>query len=197
MPVLPETRASLLVRIRSAEDSAAWTEFTGRYGPAVYGYFRRRGLQEADAVDLTQNVFRNILGRIGEFEYDPARGKFRSWLFTIASREFAKFAEQLKRLPVSAETTDLDNLSSPEVDAHTWETSVRRRLFELGLQHVKSLVSEKTMRAFLLTAVDGLDGDAAAAQLAMTRAAVYLARARVLHRLKAFVATLDSEELET
>src|SRR5438034_674593 len=103
MPVLPHTRPSLLLRLRRHADADAWAEFLALYGPAVFGYFRRRGLQEADAVDLTQEVFRAVAGAIERFEYQPARGRFRAWLFTIVSREFLKFRQRCGRLPLAAE----------------------------------------------------------------------------------------------
>ena len=70
------TRPSLLLRIRNAEDPLAWGEFVGLYGPLVYAYGRKRGLQDADATDLTQDVFRAVVRVAGEFQYDADRGGF-------------------------------------------------------------------------------------------------------------------------
>lgn len=194
MPTLPDTCCSLLVRLRTPGDSAAWAEFAARYGPAVYGFGRRRGLQEADAVDLSQEVFRKLIGGLGRLDYDPARGRFRSWLFTVVSRELAKFQAKQRRQP--AASAELDDLPAQPNDEAAWEDAVRRRLFEEGLAAVRNAVSEQTYRAFTLTAVDGLDGDAAATQLGVSRAAVYLARARVLARLRAYVADVERAEAD-
>src|SRR6516225_4147415 len=79
----PNTRPSLLVRIRNAEDSQAWSQFVALYAPLVYGYARKRGMQDADAADLMQDVLRAVAGAAGRLEYDPLRGSFRGWLFTI------------------------------------------------------------------------------------------------------------------
>ena len=79
----PPTRPSLLVRIRDPRDGVAWGEFVDIYGPLVYDYGRRRGLQDADAADLTQDVLRAVAAAADRFAYDPARGAFRSWLFTV------------------------------------------------------------------------------------------------------------------
>jgi RNA polymerase sigma-70 factor (ECF subfamily) len=195
MPALPQTRQSLLLRLRSRADDDAWTEFLALYGPAVFGYFRRRGLQEADAVDLTQEVFRAVSGAITRFEYQPARGRFRSWLFTIVSREFLKFRRRCDRLPLAAEPGALDQYPREEPDAEAiWEESVRRQLFERALEEVRTQVSEATFRAFTLTAVDGLPGEEAAGRLGMSRAAVYLARGRVLARLRTIIASIEESE---
>ena len=78
------TRPSLLVRIRDARDREAWGQFVEVYAPLVYDMARRRGLQDADAADLTQDVLRSVAGAIGRLDYDPRRGTFRSWLFSVA-----------------------------------------------------------------------------------------------------------------
>src|SRR5689334_15164002 len=84
MADLPTTRASLLVRIRDARDREAWGQFVQVYGPVVYGYARKRGLQDADAADLTQDVLRAVSAAAGRLDYDPRRGSFCGWLFTLA-----------------------------------------------------------------------------------------------------------------
>lgn len=192
MPGLPPTRASLLLRVRHAADAPAWAEFVAVYGPAVFGYFRRRGLQDADAADLTQDVFRAVTQAMARFEYQPGRGRFRAWLFTVVSREFVRFRAAQKRLPVAA---DLGDVPAAEADADAlWEESVRAQLFERALGVVAQQVSAQTLAAFTLTAREGLSGDAAAERLGLTRAAVYLARGRVLARLRAVVADWDARE---
>src|SRR5262245_59503998 len=78
------TPASLLERLRvNPSDPEAWRQLVERYGPRVYVWCRRWGLQEADARDATQNVLVKIFGRMGRFRYDPARS-FRSYLKTTA-----------------------------------------------------------------------------------------------------------------
>jgi RNA polymerase sigma factor (sigma-70 family) len=77
------TRASLLVRIRDCDDDQAWSQFVEIYAPLVYGFARRHGLQDADASDLTQDVLQSVARAARTLDYDPARGSFRGWLFTI------------------------------------------------------------------------------------------------------------------
>src|SRR6516165_9702289 len=91
MADIPPTRASLLLRLRDPRDAAAWGEFVDLYAPLVYGYLRKQGLQDADAADLTQDVLTAVAGAIGRLEYDPARGAFRNWLFTVVRRKLANW----------------------------------------------------------------------------------------------------------
>ena len=73
-PTDPDTRASLLVRLRDDPgDQAAWALFVRRYGPMVGGWCRHWGLQPADADDVTQVVLLKLAGRLRGFTYDPAR----------------------------------------------------------------------------------------------------------------------------
>ena len=76
----PSTRYTLLRRIRITDDRAAWTSFVDLYSPLVYRYCLRRGLQDADARDVVQEVFIRVGRGIERFEHDPARGQFRAWL---------------------------------------------------------------------------------------------------------------------
>ena len=65
MGSLPTTRASLLVRLRDSGDADAWRQFVRIYAPVVYGYARKRGLQDADAADLTQEVLHAVTTAAG------------------------------------------------------------------------------------------------------------------------------------
>src|SRR4051812_17853344 len=88
------TRVSLLVRIRDRGDEEAWRQFVALYAPLVYGFARRRGLQDADAADLTQAVLRSVATAAGRLEYDPRRGSFRSWLFTVTRNPLITFLQR-------------------------------------------------------------------------------------------------------
>ena len=79
----PPTRVTLLARLKDGADADAWREFVHLYGPVVYGFARKRGLQDADAADLMQEVLRSVARNAGRMEYDPKRGTFRGWLNTV------------------------------------------------------------------------------------------------------------------
>ena len=83
------TQVTLLMRLRQDDDALAWSQFVDIYGPLLYRFGRRRGLQDADAADLTQDVMREVARCIGRFEYDPSIGRFRDWLFLVAQRRLS------------------------------------------------------------------------------------------------------------
>src|SRR6201982_2616634 len=91
MAEIPTTGASLLIRLRDPRDAAAWKEFVELYAPLVYGYARKQGLQDADAADLCQEVLGAVAGAVGRLEYDPQRGAFRNWLFTVVRNKLSNW----------------------------------------------------------------------------------------------------------
>src|SRR5258708_26036876 len=89
----PLTRASLIVRLRDGRDHEAWRQFVELYSAVIYGFARKRGLQDADAADVMQDVLRSVARAAGRLNYDPSRGSFRGWLYTIARNKIFNFLE--------------------------------------------------------------------------------------------------------
>ena len=190
MADIPPTRASLLLRLRDPRDAAAWGEFVDLYAPLVYGYARKQGLQDADAADLSQEVLRAVAGAVGRLEYDPAKGAFRNWLFTIVRNKLANWrAAQANRPHGSGDSAThrlLEGWAAPDAPEAEWEGEWERRLVAWACEQARRQVSDATWQAFWRTAVEGQPGKQVAADLGLTVAAVYHARGRVLSRLKEF-----------
>jgi RNA polymerase sigma factor (sigma-70 family) len=188
MAEIPATRASLLVRLRDPRDAAAWREFVDLYAPLLYGYLRKQGLQDADAVDLSQDVLGAVAGAVGRLEYDPAKGAFRNWLFTVVRRKLANWRRAERNRPDGGTDREshriLKQLPAPEGAEAAWEAEWQRRLFAWACEQVRPDVTETTWQAFWRTAIDDQPGKRVAADLGLSVAAVYRARSRVLTRLK-------------
>jgi RNA polymerase sigma factor (sigma-70 family) len=193
----PATRLSLLVRLRDARDDAAWSQFVEVYAPLVYGFARKHGLQDADAADLTQDVLQAVSGGIRRLDYDPRRGTFRGWLFTVVRNKLRNFLAAQSRPGRGTGDTDaqhrLQELPAPEPDESAWwEQEYERHLFSWAAEQARGAFQESTWQAFWQTAVEGKTGPAVARELGMTVAAVYLAKGRVTTRLKEIIReTLD------
>ena len=143
------TRPSLLVRIRDARDAAAWSQFVELYAPLVYGFARKHGLQDADAADLTQDVLRAVARSARSLEYDPRRGSFRGWLFTIVRNELRDFLARRRRHGQgsgdTAERERLEALPAREADESAlWEQEHERRIFHWAAEQVRRQVQEST-----------------------------------------------------
>jgi RNA polymerase sigma factor (sigma-70 family) len=203
MAEVPTTRVSLLVRIRDLRDNEAWSEFVETYGPVVYDYGRRHGLQHSDAADLTQDVLRAVAGTIGNFHYDPQRGSFRSWLFTVARTKRLNLVAQLTRNPQprgdAAMVDRLNEVVATDDRAREqaeWNRAFEQRLLDRVAPQVRGEVKEATWQAFWRTAVEGANPETVAKDLGLTVGAVYAARCRILARLRDQIRQLGIDQLD-
>ena len=77
------TSSTLLEKLRqSPADPASWARFVDRYGPRIYAWCRRWGLQDADAQDVAQDILLKLSRTLTTFEYDRSRS-FRAWLRAV------------------------------------------------------------------------------------------------------------------
>jgi RNA polymerase sigma factor (sigma-70 family) len=194
----PATRASLLVRLRDPRDGQAWSEFVDLYAPLVYRFGCKHGLQDADAADLTQDTLRAVSGGIGRLDYDPSIGSFRGWLFTIVRNRLRDLLEKHGRQEQGAGDTGMLEWLQQQPDrldrlADQWDREYKRQLLLTAAQGIRGQFEEKTWQAFWRTTVDGASGKEVAQTLDMTVAAVYLAKSRVMARLKEAIRKLQAE----
>src|SRR6187401_2111866 len=154
MPVdeSPLTRASLLVQIRDGSNHQAWQEFLNLYGPVVYGFARKRGLHDADAADLMQDVLRSVSTSIGRLDYDRNQGTFRGWLFTVTRNKILNFLSARRIRPQGSGDSTTNRLLASHPDANdgveAWEVEYQRRLAAIAMERVKGEFQENTWRAF-------------------------------------------------
>lgn len=191
----PVTRPSLLLRMRNAADAAAWSQFVDVYAPLIYGFARKQGLQDADAADLLQDVLRSVAGAISRLDYDPRRGSFRGWLFTIARNHLRDFIARRTSGAQGSGDTGVRKLleQQPESDEAEWNIEYERRVFAWAAEETQKEVEASTWQAFWQTAVEGKSGRDVAAELKLSVAAVYLAKGRVMKRLKERIASLQDD----
>ena len=190
------TRASLLLRVRDAHDSRAWEEFAEIYTPLVRQYCRKRGLQETDADDVCQDVLQAVSGALSRFEYDRARGSFRSWLLHVTHNKLGHFFEKRKRNPQGSGETAVQKLleAQPTLEAEQeWGRDYKRQLFDWACEQVHGEFQHKTWEAFRRTAVEEEDLKKVAEDLEMTAGAVYTARSRVLARIRERILEVGDE----
>jgi len=198
MSASPPTRPSLLLRLRDTADAEAWRQFVELYTPLVYGYCAARGLQEADAADVAQEVMRTVARAMPDFAYDPQRGKFRGWLLQVTRFKLQKFWAHRQRHPQPAGETTMANFSDQEPGADEqarWEEDFRQRLFDWAAQKARPEFQPRTWQAFWLTAVESLPAKDAAERVGLSLGAVYIARSRVIARLRELVESVSDESL--
>jgi len=196
MKTSPPTRPSLILRLGDPRDAEAWGEFVEVYAPAVYDYCRRRGLQDADSADVVQDVLRAVAVAAPRFQYDSNRGTFRGWLFRVTRSKLSDFVSRRRgKVQARGGTTIQEILESvPERDSEAeWDRAWRLQTFAWAAERVRKEVREPTWRAFWETAVRSRPAVQVAAELAMTPGAMYVARSRVLARLRARIEDAGGE----
>ena len=196
MTITPTTRASLLLRLRDAEDHEAWVEFVTLYEPVIYRLLRRHGLQDADARDVMQEMLLAVSRSIDRWDPAKDRGSFRGWLRRVARNLVVNWLKQPGRRMPAAGGSDmllmLDMLpDAGQMDTVEFDRELRRALFRRAAQRVRGEVRPATWQAFWETAVGGTSPADAAAKLGMTVGAVRIARCRVVTRLRAAVTELE------
>jgi RNA polymerase sigma-70 factor (ECF subfamily) len=195
-----ETRASLLVRLRQEPtDQRAWEEFAERYGRLIRAWCQQWGLQAADADDVSQNVLLKLAHHLRTFVYDP-RLRFRGFLRTTAHNACKDYLAG-KRRPVAAGADPalfavLESARAREDLAARLEEAFDLERLEVAQGRVRRRVEPHTWEAFRLTAVEGLSGADAAAQIGMQVGTVFKAKSKVQRMLREELERLEREEPE-
>jgi RNA polymerase sigma-70 factor (ECF subfamily) len=201
----PDTRPSLLRRVRDWQDAASWAEFHAIYRHLIYGLARRSGLTHADAEDVTQDVFKRLAETIHQFEAHPARGSFRAWLMTLTRWRIADHRERQRRpgdaqVPATAPADTSTDTGSPlhpieQLPAASefepaWQEEWETHLLDMACARLARRVKEKHYQVFELYARRGRSVLDVARTLRINPASVYLIGSRLTRQLKTEVAAL-------
>jgi RNA polymerase sigma-70 factor (ECF subfamily) len=203
-PTDSTTRDSLLLRIRDAGRHEDWKTFVDLYTPLVFNCCRRRGLQAADAEDVTQRVFVKMSRKLcdGTFDYQPGKGRFRGYLYQVARNEINDVWEAARRGGRAVSAADAPELLRREGPAEDpeWQEEYYRRLLQVALQRIRADFDDRTWEIFERTwVVDAARGKAAesngevARRLGVPRGVVDAAKFRVLHKLQEMVLFLADD----
>lgn len=187
MNTVNTTRPSLLVRIRDLRDEMAWGEFAQLYTPFIYRVARQSGLQDADASLVTQDVLVTVARTIHRFEYNPKSGSFRGWLKVVTRSRLSDFLRAQGKEIQGTGDTGMLHVINEQPDASQpdlWEREFRRTLFEWAVDRIRCDFEDSTWHAFWQTSVDGRETRDVADELGLSVGAVYIARSRVLARLR-------------
>lgn len=176
------TSSTLLRRLRNGpSEAAAWERFVDLYTPLFLAWARRLGLEEHDAADLIQDLFATLLEKLPRFEYDPAKS-FRAWLKTLLLNRWRNQQRRRQRQRPAGEA--LAALPGPNEPPEFEEAEYREHLVGRALRLMRAEFTEQTWRACWETAVHARPASEVAAELGLSVNSVYLARSRVLRRVR-------------
>ena len=180
----PEAR--LLERVRDRTDAAAWAEFVHTYQPRLTAFVRKQGVVPADVPDVVQEILVRLVGALARFEYDPARGRFRTWLWRVACNAASNWtrkrasraraeAEWFRHRPADTEDPDAAG-ERGRADA--------LRVLDRALAEVREATSPATWACFEEQVLRGRPAAELAAELGVSRNAVYVNACRVRARVR-------------
>ena len=183
-----ETRQSLLIRAQTGEANA-WETLAGLYRPLIIGWLNRQGVPAGALDDLAQEVLLSVVKHLPAFQHSGNRGAFRRWLRTIVcsrSTDYWRAANASAQAQGgSGATAALQQIADPDSDLNRqWDEEHDRYVLNCLLDLVEEEFEPATMRAFRRLALEGASGAAAAQELGMSVAAVYVAKSRVLQRIR-------------
>jgi len=199
---LETTQVSLLSAVRDAENTRAWSRFYCLYATMVGHFVRRLGLPNADADDVTQEVMVLVHKSLQDGVYDPAKGRFRKWLYGIArNRALAALRARRRRtraqwVPREGGANLLDQLEDPgrdEAARQVWQQEWRYALLEEALQHVQAGVGQNAFKAFTLYAIQRRPVQHVADQLGISPSSVYVYKGRVLAAVREWVGRFQDD----
>jgi RNA polymerase sigma-70 factor (ECF subfamily) len=187
----PDTRASLLMRLRRHDDAEAWSEFAEIYQPLIFRMAERCGLQEADAHEVVQEVLSRVARAVPTWKSSGNQGSFRNWLKCVTRNLVIQFFRDRRRWPQTSDNSDVRRLveghPSPADDDQWFDVELQRQYFAWAARRLKDRFEPTTWAAFWKTSVDNEPIEHVAQQLGLTRGAVYIARSRVMSKLRAAI----------
>jgi RNA polymerase sigma factor (sigma-70 family) len=187
------TRASLLARLKDWDDSRGWNEFYEIYWRLIYGRARKAGLTEQEAQEVLQEVLISVAKRMGEFRYDPAVAKFKTWLYLIVSRRISdqhrrrcRHSKLVQPLLDEDGISRLEEIATPESlepDA-SWEAEWEKSLLAGAVEKLKGRVKPEHFQIYDYNVIQGHDAEETARHLEVSRAKVYWIKTRVGAKLQ-------------
>lgn len=185
----PSSTSTSLIERLQAQEPDAWGDFSKLYGSLVYDWARRWGLQPNDAADIVQQVFQSVAVSINRFRNDRPGDSFRAWLKTVTNNAVRNHFRQTATRPEATGGTDAyehlrrfpaplpeDTQESREAD----EIKMSHRLLEV----LKANFTEQTWQVFWQVTMDRRQPGDVAEEFGMSVGAVYMAKSRVLRRLR-------------
>jgi len=177
------TPVTLLARLREAQSDAAWQRLVHLYTPLLFFWARRCGESEHDAADLVQEVFVALLRTLPSFQHDGRDGRFRSWLRTIMLNKLRDRKRQEVRRDNALAQHGVEPQLPDEAQAF-WETEYHQELARRALRLMQAEFAPTTWRACWETVVQGRSTEEVATELGISENAVYVAKCRVIRRLR-------------
>jgi RNA polymerase sigma-70 factor, ECF subfamily len=185
---MSDTSVSLLDRLREEPTESLWRRLVDLYTPLIQTWLRRHGLQESDADDLVQEVLSVLIRELPRFQHNGQHGAFRSWLRIITVHRLRDFWRSRRARPLAggdAFGTMIDQLEDPKSGlSRIWDEEHDRHVARRALDLIRSDFAPSTWKAFSGVVLKGRKESVVADELGISTNAVFIAKSRVLARLR-------------
>jgi len=180
-----QTSHTLLQRLRQGVDDAAWERLVRLYTPLIRGWLRRHLPQPDDVDELTQQVFQVVVEKMPAFEHAGRAGSFRAWLRGICVNRVRMFwRERPPECGFDPEPV-LQQLEDPHSDlSRQWDREHDEHVARALLEQIEGEFNPATWRAFQLLVLEERQPAEVAAEVGISLNAVFIAKSRVLSRLR-------------
>jgi RNA polymerase sigma-70 factor (ECF subfamily) len=186
---MAETSLSLLDRLREPGHPAAWERLVDLYTPLMRSWLRRANLQPSDVDDLVQEVLAVVVRKVSEFRHDGRAGSFRAWLRSITVHRLGDYWRGRYAGAAPDPRDDLGRMLADLADPHgglsaIWDEEHDRYVLARLMELIEPEFKPTTWAAFRGHVIEGRSADAVAAELGVTPNVVFIAKSRVLQRLR-------------
>lgn len=191
----PETRATLIVRLRDPRNERAWNEFVAGYEPFLRCLVERRGVPSRDVPDVTQQVLAAIAHSVSGWRDDGQTESFRRWVQRVARNVVIKFMTRERKQVEAQGGTEFQSLLEQQPAAEDQDQQ-RRYEYELvvwAAQQVRQEFRESSWKAFWATLVEGRSVSEVAQELGVTPGSIYMSRSRIMARIQTIVSEVLDE----
>jgi RNA polymerase sigma-70 factor, ECF subfamily len=192
------TTTLILEGLADSQNNQAWTGFVGYFKPILVGFARKSGLNQQAAEDFTQQALLEFFKSYRTGNYDRAKGRLSHWLFGIARKVLSQTFRRAKPEKVATDlqrsTSDsqpLENFADPAAAEDLWQQQWEKMVMQICMDRARKEFDEKTFAAFEMYALQDVDPTEAAKRLGLSRNAVYIAKSRILSRLRELIEEFD------
>ncbi len=183
--------STLLSRAKAGERKA-WERLVDLYGPLVFFWCQKKGLSPENANDVSQEVFLAVSRKLADYQHET----FRGWLRKITHHKIIDFWKKERRQPVADGGSNnhqviLEIPAPPDEPSRDdqWE---EEQFFGLSLmQAISSEFSPRDLQIFRRLILNDRTAAEVAEEMKISTNIIYLARSRILQRLREIAGMKD------
>ena len=197
--LLPATSTLLLAQLRDPANAQLWNDFVSRYHTVVVSFSRSMGLADEDATDVAQQTLLEVVRDYRAGRFDRGKGRLRAWIFGIARHRVLDLKHRQRRARSVTSERTIEELVEQDSISQRWDRAEERAIFGEALKMLErdTRIGEETIRAFKLFALEGKDVRAVADVCGISTSQVYVAKHRVMERVREMMERLRTEPDET